>query len=467
MTRALDLTVRGGTGGITAQLDDMEVVAKLIDRVSLELLGLAASCHRFLGSPDVVASAVLDPVGAARFEATLLAALDGSDGLTATAGTIGLRSVTLRAAVVAYRTADDMAADLAQARRFLQGAVALPGLLLGSAGFVAGRQLSGGNPAADAERLLTAHPGIVDEVVGSAPGFVSTLSSVFGVPMDGVFRFVTGKTLFPTTVAEGAGLLGLLYPDGRPMVKDLGRDMGDPSMIEPPRGFADLMAALDYRNRQDPGQIDVRVVERTMPDGSVQRSYIVDIPGTKDWQVNPAQDRTSLNDLGTNLRALSGDTTSYERGVAEALRRAGARPGDPVMLVGHSQGGMVAVRTANSFVASGRFAVTHVVTAGSPVAVMPVPRTVQVLSLENAHDIIPHLDAGDNPDAPNRTTVTFDRQLGTVGDNHALNLSYGIAANELDASNDPSVQAYRDSADAFFQGDRMASNVYQVSRDAS
>ncbi|MGH8886824.1 MAG: lipase family protein [Egibacteraceae bacterium] len=463
----LDLTVRGGTGGITAQLDDMEAAAKLIDHVSLELLGVAASCHGFLASADLAASAALDPVGAARFVATLLAALDGAGGLTATAAGIGLHAVKLRAAVVAYRAADEMAANLLQTRRFLQGAVALPGLLLGSAGWYGAENVTGRDPGTDLQRLLTDHPGIVDEVVGSAPGFIATLSSLFGQPVDGVFRFATGKTLFPTTVAQGAGLLGLLYPDGRPVVNDLGLDKAQPFMTRPPRTFGDLMAALNYRNNQAQGQIDVRIVERTLADGSVRRSYIVDIPGTKDWQLNPAQDRTYLNDLGTNLRALSGDVTSYEHGVEEALRRAGAKPGDAVMLVGHSQGGMVAVRAANDFVASGRFNVTHVVTAGSPVAGMPVPRSVQVLSLENEHDIVPHLDGQDNPDASNWITLTFDRQLGTVGANHGIVRSYLVGAKGIDGSSDPSVQAYRGSADAFFDGDRVTSNAYQVIRDTS
>lgn len=473
-SRDLGLSVRGGVGGITAQLEDMQATAKLIDDISLELLGVAASCHRFLASPDVVASAVLDPVGAARFEAELLAALDGPHGLTATAGAVGLRAVTLRAAVVAYRTADEMAADLAQARRFLQGAgavVALPGLLTAGAGFLAGEKAAGRDPGEDLQQLITDHPGIVDEVVGTAPGFVSTLaSSVFGSPADGAFRFVTGKTLFPTTVAQGAGLLGLLYPDGRPIVKDLGLDQSRLVMTRPPRGFGDLMAALNYRNnpgRGDPqGQIDVRVVERMFPDGLVRRCYIVDIPGTKDWQLNPTGERIHLNDLGTNLRALSGDITSYERGVEEALRRAGAKPGDPVMLVGHSQGGMVAMRAANSFVTSGWFNVTHVVTAGSPIASMPVPRSVRVLSLENKHDVIPHLDGRDNLDTRNRITVTFDRQLGTVGDNHGIGSSYLGAAKELDRSADPSIHAYRKSADSFFRGERVTSHAYQVTRDA-
>ena len=39
-----------------------------------------ATCHTLLVDPDLLASAVLDPAGVARFDATLLEALDGPRG---------------------------------------------------------------------------------------------------------------------------------------------------------------------------------------------------------------------------------------------------------------------------------------------------------------------------------------------------------------------------------------------------
>ena len=93
------LDVTGGAGGLAARYDDMGDTAGLIDDVSAALLAMSASLHGLLVSPDVLASAVLDPVGAARFEMALLAALDGPEGLTATGGAIGVRAVQLRAAV--------------------------------------------------------------------------------------------------------------------------------------------------------------------------------------------------------------------------------------------------------------------------------------------------------------------------------------------------------------------------------
>src|SRR5262249_31927110 len=160
----------------------------------------------------------------------------------------------------------------------------------------------------------------------------------------------------------------------------------DRSMVVPPHGFADLVAGLTYRDAEasgsHQGDIDVRGVQ----DAGGSRSYIVDIPGTKDWHVMPGLHEGPLNDLGTNLHAMGGQSAAYEQGVAEALREAGAGPGDPVMLVGHSQGGIVATDAADHFVTSGQFNVTHVVTLGAPVGRLAVPDSVTMLSVENRND---------------------------------------------------------------------------------
>jgi pimeloyl-ACP methyl ester carboxylesterase len=139
------------------------------------------------------------------------------------------------------------------------------------------------------------------------------------------------------------------------------------------------------------------------------------------------------------------------------------------MLIGHSQGGMVAAQAAHDTGTGGfNYNVTHVLTAGSPVARYDIPGHVQVMALENSHDITPHLDAADNPDRPNFTTVTFDSQLGNIGVNHGTGTAYMPAALSLDASTDPSVTAYRHSAGAFLStgggGTTMQAQVYQLTR---
>ena len=88
-------------------------------------------------------------------------------------------------------------------------------------------------------------------------------------------------------------------------------------------------------------------------------------------------------------------------------------------------------------------------TAESPIALADMPDDVQVLALENNNHVVPHLDSTDNPGSPNVTTVTFDNQEGSIGENHAMESGYGDAIEALDDLGDPSVAAYRDSAAQF------------------
>lgn len=446
-----ELDISGGAGGTYARLEDIELLADHSEQLGQDLGGVALESHGLLAHPDVLASAVLNPDGVVQFEMALLGALDGSEGLSALAAELGTHAVTLRVTATSYRAVDQAQAELLDAARWGTGHVlanpAIGGPVLAGA---AGLGWLGQELGVDWQEVLTEHPGIVDTLVGMGPGLIT------GLP----------GPLLATDVESAARLLGMLYPDGTATVEDLGVDAADPLGHRPPAGFEDLLTGLEHRNQQatgdDQGQVDVRVLSH--PDGT--RSYIVDVPGTKDWHPAPLREYGKLNDLGTNLHAMGGDETAYQQGVVAALRRAGAGPDDPVMLVGHSQGGIVATRTAADLSASGELNVTHVVTAGSPVGHIDVPGEVQVLSLENGHDIVPHLDATDNPDRPNHVTVSFDTQHGAIGGNHGIGSAYLPAAAALDGSPDPSVAAYRDSAGAFFAGNgtTVASHVYEIER---
>jgi pimeloyl-ACP methyl ester carboxylesterase len=189
----------------------------------------------------------------------------------------------------------------------------------------------------------------------------------------------------------------------------------------------------------------------------------VNIPGTKSWTPLPTHDITSL---ATNLRAVRGAATGYATGVLRAMAQAGVRPRDDVLLVGHSEGGMVAVRAAMEAHASGRFRITHIVTAGSPIGAFAarVPSNVEVLALENKHDVVPHLDGRSNADRVNVTTVTFDRDAHSIGANHGFERSYILGAGDVDASTDPSVEAFRAGAAGFFDAATARTERFVITR---
>ena len=470
-----NIRVAGGAGGLSAKFEDFGEMGRLTDDVGGDALAVAGKGHKYLVDPNVIASAVLDPVGAAKFEGAMLGALDGPKGLTAVAGTIELRSIALRAAEAGYQFADDANSKLLADLQWLLGAGAittLPAALLAALPAGAAYALTdliknhgdisklGPDAAADLQKFITEHPGLVDAIVGGTPGALSVLQG------------------FPVDLQQGAAELGLLMPDGKAQVVGRGIDT-DKLASTPPANLGDIMAEINHRNttaaqRDGSGaytgpNIDVRKV--TGPDGKPR--YIVDIPGTKVWNAStPGGNNTNINDLGTNIHGVAGQNTALQQAVDQALHQAGVSPTDPVMLVGHSQGGIIAANAAADWVNEGKYNVTNVVTAGSPVGLVDMPSSVKVLSLENSGDIVAHLDGRSNPTTSNWTTVTFDHQTGTVFGNHNLGeQGYTGAARQLSdpgnpASQDPSVVAFNQSlaANGFTTGTSVETQQYYATR---
>ena len=154
------------------------------------------------------------------------------------------------------------------------------------------------------------------------------------------------------------------------------------------------------------------------------------VPGTRTgsfgWTSNPM-------DMKTNLQEISGRISNVEIGLEKALAAAGVKPTDRVMLVGHSQGGLVAISAAErSKNGQFPFLVEKVVTFGSPVASHASKNLPAVLSVENSLDLVPKLDGKSNPKAPNWQTY----QGRVEGDPITAHLmeSYSQISSELDSS---------------------------------
>ncbi|NEK84672.1 alpha/beta hydrolase [Blastococcus saxobsidens] len=461
-----EIQVSGGAGGIEAELADLVTLARSSSELAEKLASTSLVCHGMLADGDLLASAVLNPAGVARFDAALLDALDGPRGLTVLAATFAARALALQGAAAAYEAADAALAEMADTIDWAQGffwPVTVGGLVLEGAGRLltdpVGTAVDIAALIDDPQRWLTEHPGVVDELMGSLPGVGSLVSVLTGE--------LTAPWLGGGDVRAAARRLGQLWPDGTPVVTNLPDD-DKAGAVTPPQSVSDLMVALNRRATRSSGeqdQIDVRVL--THADGT--RAYIVDIPGTADWNLPGGSVNPQTHDLGTNVRVLGGDVTTRQEAIAEALRRAGASSSDPVMLVGHSQGGMVAAQAAHDArTPAFDFNVQSVVTAGSPIARADVPPSVQVLALENAHDIVPHLDSRENDDDPNVTTVVFDRQLGSIGENHGIGDAYQYGAEAVDRSDDPSIAAFRAHSAPFFArpGEKatVVAHVYEIGR---
>jgi hypothetical protein len=417
------VSVRGGAGGVEAYYDDLATAARLFGRAAGDTSEAVLVLHGYLAHPAVVASAALDPAGAGEFASRLLAALDGPSGVTWLAARCTGVDVGLRAAAAAYLGVDRLDERL----RPVLGAVAHapPAFVDG------GAALARGDPGGALQRLLTDDPELAD----------------------------LGVELFSGSVGGGMRLLEKAFADGSPRIADLGSD-SITDAAGPPRTLRDLMAGLAHRDQGRPGEIDVRLLD--CPDG--RRRVIVDVPGTKDWSL--AAHNGNVTSLATNLRAIAGATTTYERGIVQALHRAGVGVDDDVLLVGHSEGGMVAVDAARHLSASGEFRVSHVVTAGAPIGLVAgrVPAGVDVLALENEGDVVPHLDGAVNPDRVNVTTATTRRDHGDISANHDLYASYVPGAADVDASDDPSVQAYLAGLAGFLSAEHVQTHAYVITR---
>jgi hypothetical protein len=416
------LTVAGGTAGIEATTEDLLLAARLVDRLGEEVRTALSS-----GLPSMWWFGPWDqftPFGAevtAVYHAILA---PSAAGASAVARCQDLRT-KLVAAAARYQHADDAtAAD-----------VLAMGVLAGPGALTAGRSIVGGlmhlvgtrDLAGSLQQIVTGDPALVDAaMVGSGALALDVL-------------------------------LAPVYPDGSPVVTDTGAVAGAGA----PRSVADLVTRLAARDAASTtgGAIDVTLV--TGADGT--RRAIVDIPGTKSW--DPAES-TDVTSLATNARALVGEPTTYAAGVLLALRRAGVHADEPVLLAGHSQGGMVAVEVAAIAHRTGEFDVTHVLTAGSPIGrtVGALPASVEVLALENSTDVVPHLDAAANPDRRNVTTVGFRAGNGTILGDHALEPDYEDGARLVDISRAPSLRNFEDSIARFLQGGPAVTHTYTVSR---
>ena len=149
-------------------------------------------------------------------------------------------------------------------------------------------------------------------------------------------------------------------------------------------------------------------------------------------------------DLTSNVTAVAGQEAGSYRAVLQALREAGVQPGDPVVPIAYSQGGLLAAELA----ASGEFTVVGMVTFGAPAGQVPLPDGLPAIAVEPTDDIVPALGgtiaAGAGPlyvrrelfaDAP----VPTDTPLPA----HRL-AGYRETARLLDGSAEPRLLAFRE-----------------------
>jgi hypothetical protein len=448
--------VAGGAAGVEAMYDAVRALADAFDRTGDELRAWAGDGLRALVDPDLAATALLSPPTFALAEAALLAATTGPFGLLPGSAGWEADAVLVRAAVALLQASDDaanLALEVVDWRLGLAAGGALR--LLGPAAAVGVAAM----PPDARDRLgiavegwIVHHPGFVQHAVNAGGGLFTGLAPL-------VFVVPDNRT--------ATALLAAPYDDGTAVTTrrpDLGVPAGHrrPDSVEALVEHLSEVAGLSPdTDSADNGTIEVQSLDR----GTDRARHVVYIPGTDDLGTLPWTQDGDVRDLGTDLRSAAGQETAYQRGILDAMHQAGIGPHEPVLLVGHSLGGMEAAALASRDTG---FAITDVVTAGSPTAQLDgFPHSVHVLSLEHQGDVVPLLDGADNRDTVEQTTVTFED-----GGRPAVEAKHGYGhyidgAAAVDASADPSLTA--EVAGLHDRGfldrtDHVTSQLFQITR---
>lgn len=402
--------VRGGAGGVGANIDDMRSTAQRLDAAGDALQQVARQAGGHAKHGALLRTAIYSPGTAAHAELQLLdAAATGG----ATVALIEAQALLLMARAELFELADAAGSAFESTAEDVIGEVVLGGIVVVTA--VGGASGSAGEARAIVADLLSGRlsPGDLDAIkrrLGSAAaaganGAASQLLSDFPAITDIITGGVDALPGLDSPLVQPSIEQKIALALGLAGVAGAGRDRrvtaGKPSVNAQQSGRQSLASILrsigEIKSSDDRSGVRVKRIEGSPP------RWVVEIPGTSEWSPfaggNPS-------DLTSNAQLMQ-RRGELLVGIQEAMQRAGVRPGEPVMLAGHSQGGIAAAALASDRLARADFKITHVLTAGSPVARMPIPSDVRVLSIEHREDPVPRLDSAENPDRSNWTTATF------------------------------------------------------------
>lgn len=464
-----DITIAGGKGGTHARTEDLARASEVLDGARERMEGVAAwarAARLDLSSAQWSGAIVADHVDGA-----LEWINRGPGGAEAVAREIDEISRGLAETVRLLEGAESGVgrawdALWAAATRAVRGQIAVveTAVLVGTAAALPRSPLLPGGPSA-----LTIVPSPEPTSLLDASGLEAALGVGHVVPLIPAlpgWSAVDFLTMYYALAAMGwSELLG--DPHG------LSVQESDRRITSAPAGAADLIDRVGgLYPRGDADRETAHVAIECIEHQGGTRAWIVEIPGVQNFLPNGGPNPF---DLTSSLQLMSGHTSDVMVAVAAAMRDAGVPPGDPVMLVGHSLGGIGAMALASNGSFASRYNIQAVVTAGSPVARFEPVGDVSVLSLENSGDIVWALDGAPNPDRAHWITVSHDLRLsddpldraaaGSIVANHEPD-SYVRTAGQFDATSGSTAAAWRSQNAAFLADDTAVSirTTYDIAR---
>lgn len=280
------------------------------------------------------------------------------------------------------------------------------------------------------------------------------------------FATVGGELFWPSLFlgTAGAAAMGLygagayaISAAGRGAIPDGSRLVGTPRtptvrLIAVRDGAApDSMSALARRQPSTERPGDIRVERYTMAGGG--QRFALYVSGTR------LKGDVGAFGMATNVPLYFGASSSSYESVRIALEKAGAKPGDSVMVSGHSQGAMIASRVA----LEEEYEVPMLVGFGNPVQADVGPDTLQV-DFRHSDDLVPLLAAGGHDGSIGaQGSMVVERNVSPWPgiDSHQMD-AYTETAEMLDASSDPRMDAVRQRLAEFGQAEKVEVFVYDT-----
>jgi hypothetical protein len=236
---------------------------------------------------------------------------------------------------------------------------------------------------------ITSKPLVVMATAHLVSGADDFIAGALGMPKPAQHGVLAGEDLVAGAAIAGLGIVGSRsLQETQVKVSPVSSGKADPA-----QGYQDLISRIP---RAEAGQPQIRIEQ-------YETGYVVYLGGTIDSGVDPSGEPW---DMTSNISAIAElDSGSYSSAV-HAMREAGITAEDNVILVGHSQGGLVAAQLA----ASGEYLVSDVVTVGAPLHQVELPESVHLVAVEHTEDIIPSLSGVATP-AVAVSQLTVSRSL--------------------------------------------------------
>jgi len=206
---------------------------------------------------------------------------------------------------------------------------------------------------------------------------------------------------------------------GIPRVHEVvGESSGKPVMAQAPQSVGERVARIPETDNP------IRV-ERYVDSAGRAHSEVY-IAGTHDWGMGTTEEPFDVN---SNIALVAGIPAASLVGVKSAMTRAGIKHGERVTFTGHSQGGMIAARLAES----GTYRTTGLVVVGSPTGTLSATSGYPALALRHTDDVVPRLGGSDQGSGFTTIERASTSPIGDVVGAHKKS-GYVQMARDLDSS---------------------------------